>query len=92
MRSGVGLALIAGIAVLFAAGLVLALDVPGVLASGGRTLEDPARFGAGVGFGLAAAGRRRRGGGRRNLLDQPRAPDRLGRGLSNRVLRQAIAG
>ena len=36
-------------------GLVLALDVPGVLMSGGRTLEDPARFAAGVGFGLAAS-------------------------------------
>ena len=37
------------------AGLALALDVPGVLASGGRSLEDPARFAAGVGFGLAAS-------------------------------------
>ena len=36
-------------------GLVLALDVPGVLSSGGRSLEDPARFAAGVGFGLAAS-------------------------------------
>jgi drug/metabolite transporter (DMT)-like permease len=36
-------------------GLALALDVPGVLASGGRTLEDPARFRAGVGFGFAAS-------------------------------------
>ncbi len=36
-------------------GLVLALDVPGVLMSGGRTLEDPVRFAAGVGFGLAAS-------------------------------------
>jgi drug/metabolite transporter (DMT)-like permease len=37
------------------AGLVLALDVPGVLASGGRSLDDPVRFAAGVGFGLAAS-------------------------------------
>lgn len=37
------------------AGLVLALDVPGVLASGGRSLEDPARFASGVGFGLGAS-------------------------------------
>jgi drug/metabolite transporter (DMT)-like permease len=37
------------------AGLVLALDVPGVLASGGRSLDDPARFAAGVGFGLGAS-------------------------------------
>jgi drug/metabolite transporter (DMT)-like permease len=37
------------------AGLALALDAPGVLASGGRSLEDPTRFGAGVGFGLAAS-------------------------------------
>ena len=36
-------------------GLVLALDVPGVLSSGGRSLDDPARFAAGVGFGLAAS-------------------------------------
>jgi drug/metabolite transporter (DMT)-like permease len=36
-------------------GLVLALDVPGVLMSGGHTLEDPMRFAAGVGFGLAAS-------------------------------------
>jgi drug/metabolite transporter (DMT)-like permease len=36
-------------------GLALALDVPGVLASGGRSLEDPSRFAAGVGFGLAAS-------------------------------------
>jgi drug/metabolite transporter (DMT)-like permease len=36
-------------------GLVLALDVPGVLMSGGRTLEDPVRFAAGVGFGLVAS-------------------------------------
>lgn len=36
-------------------GLVLALDVPGVLASGGRSLDDPLRFAAGVGFGLAAS-------------------------------------
>jgi drug/metabolite transporter (DMT)-like permease len=37
------------------AGLALALDVPGVLASGGRSLEDAPRFAAGVGFGLAAS-------------------------------------
>ena len=37
------------------AGLALALDVPGVLASGGRSLEDGPRFAAGVGFGLAAS-------------------------------------
>jgi drug/metabolite transporter (DMT)-like permease len=37
------------------AGLALALDVPGVVASGGRSLEDPARFWAGVGFGVAAS-------------------------------------
>ncbi|MFN9772568.1 MAG: DMT family transporter [Burkholderiales bacterium] len=36
-------------------GLALALDAPGVLASGGRSLDDPARFAAGVGFGLAAS-------------------------------------
>jgi len=36
-------------------GLVLALDVPGVLASSGRSLADPLRFAAGVGFGLAAS-------------------------------------
>ena len=37
------------------AGLVLALDAPAVLASGGRSLQDPVRFAAGVGFGVAAA-------------------------------------
>jgi len=37
------------------AGLALALDAPGVIASGGRSLEDPQRFAAGVGAGLAAA-------------------------------------
>jgi len=36
-------------------GLVLALDIPGVLASAGRSLADPLRFAAGVGFGLAAS-------------------------------------
>jgi drug/metabolite transporter (DMT)-like permease len=36
-------------------GLVLALDIPGVLASAGRSLDDPLRFAAGVGFGLAAS-------------------------------------
>ena len=36
-------------------GLVLALDIPGVLASSGRSLADPLRFAAGVGFGLAAS-------------------------------------
>jgi drug/metabolite transporter (DMT)-like permease len=37
------------------AGLVLALDVPGVMSSAGRSLADPARFAVGVGFGLAAS-------------------------------------
>lgn len=37
------------------AGLVLALDVPSVLASGGRSLDDAPRFAAGVGFALAAS-------------------------------------
>jgi len=36
-------------------GLVLALDIPGVLASAGQSLADPLRFAAGVGFGLAAS-------------------------------------
>jgi drug/metabolite transporter (DMT)-like permease len=36
-------------------GLVLALDIPGVLSSAGRSLADPLRFAAGVGFGLAAS-------------------------------------
>ena len=36
-------------------GLVLALDIPGVLASAGQSLADPMRFAAGVGFGLAAS-------------------------------------
>jgi len=36
-------------------GLVLALDVPAVLGPAGRPIEDPARFAAGVGFGLGAA-------------------------------------
>lgn len=37
------------------AGLVLALDLPGVLGSGGASLADPARFAAGIAFALAAA-------------------------------------
>jgi drug/metabolite transporter (DMT)-like permease len=37
------------------AGLVLALDLPGVLASGGRSLEDAPRFAAGIAFGLGAS-------------------------------------
>jgi len=36
-------------------GLVLALDIPGVVASAGQSLADPLRFAAGVGFGLAAS-------------------------------------
>ena len=36
-------------------GLVLALDIPGVLASAGQSLADPLSFAAGVGFGLAAS-------------------------------------
>jgi drug/metabolite transporter (DMT)-like permease len=36
-------------------GLALALDVAGVLRSGGRSLEDPARFAAGVAFALGAS-------------------------------------
>lgn len=36
-------------------GLTLALDLPGVLASGGRSLEDASRFAAGVGFALGAS-------------------------------------
>lgn len=36
-------------------GLSLALDLPGVLRSGGGSLDDPARFAAGVAFALGAA-------------------------------------
>ena len=36
-------------------GLALALDLPGVLGSGGRSLEDAPRFAAGVGFALGAS-------------------------------------
>jgi drug/metabolite transporter (DMT)-like permease len=37
------------------AGLALALDLPGVLRSGGASLDDPARFWAGVGYALGAS-------------------------------------
>jgi len=37
------------------AGLAVALDLPGVLVSGGASLDDPARFRAGVGYALAAS-------------------------------------
>jgi drug/metabolite transporter (DMT)-like permease len=36
-------------------GLGLALDIQGVLASGGRSLEDAPRFAAGIAFGLGAS-------------------------------------
>jgi drug/metabolite transporter (DMT)-like permease len=37
------------------AGLALALDAPRVAASGGASLDDPARFAAGVGFAIGAS-------------------------------------